>query len=170
MKGNPCWQSQRSDVSSSWPPGLLTSLEGFYSIPHCRSSPSIRFRGWRLATRTVSSLHRLSMWLRSGDCLSNSRTLMCFFLSQSFVALAVCFWLFSCWNTHLCVRVGDEGMRRGITNAGEWALLNNIKQNKQQKLPRKGKPWKLARRGEAGQGRAGQGRTRQTGHDRIPPG
>uniref|UniRef100_A0A6Q2WUJ3 Diacylglycerol kinase n=1 Tax=Esox lucius TaxID=8010 RepID=A0A6Q2WUJ3_ESOLU len=29
---NPCWQSQRSDVSCSWPPGLHTPL--------CRSSPS----------------------------------------------------------------------------------------------------------------------------------
>ncbi len=38
------------------------------------------------------------------------------------------------------IYVSGLGMRRGITNAGEWALLNNIKQNKQQKLPRKGKP------------------------------
>ncbi len=26
---NPCWQSQRSDVSCSWPPDLHTSQEGF---------------------------------------------------------------------------------------------------------------------------------------------
>ncbi|MBN3305872.1 FA13B protein, partial [Amia calva] len=32
-----------------------------------------------------------SMGLRSGDWLGHSRTLMCFFLSHSFVALAVCF-------------------------------------------------------------------------------
>ncbi len=38
--------------------------------------------------------------LRSGDWLGHSRTLMCFFLSHSFVALAVCFGLLSCWNTH----------------------------------------------------------------------
>ncbi len=38
--------------------------------------------------------------LRSGDWLGHSRTLMCFFLSHSFVALAVCFGSLSCWNTH----------------------------------------------------------------------
>ncbi len=37
---NPCWQSQRSDVSCSWPPGLHTSQEGFCPTPLCRSSPS----------------------------------------------------------------------------------------------------------------------------------
>ncbi len=40
------------------------------------------------------------MGLRSGDWLGHSRTLMCFFLSHSFVALAVCFGSLSCWNTH----------------------------------------------------------------------
>ncbi len=40
------------------------------------------------------------MGLRSGDCLDHSRTLMCFFLNHSFVALAVCFGSLSCWNTH----------------------------------------------------------------------
>ncbi len=58
------------------------------------------FRGWPLATRTFSSLHRFSMGLRSGDWLGHSRTLMRFFLSHSFVALAVCFGSLSCWNTH----------------------------------------------------------------------
>ncbi len=29
---NPCWQSQRSDVSCSWPPGLHTSQEDFVSL------------------------------------------------------------------------------------------------------------------------------------------
>ncbi len=88
---NPCWQSQRSDVSCSWPPGFLThsSLQIL--------SKSLRFRGWR-STRTFSSLHRFSMGFRSGDWLGHSRTLMCFFLSHSFVALAVCFGSFSCWN------------------------------------------------------------------------
>ncbi len=37
---NPCWQSQRSEVSCSWPPGLHTSQEGFCPTPLCRSSPS----------------------------------------------------------------------------------------------------------------------------------
>ncbi len=63
-------------------------------------SKSLRFRGWRLATRTFSSLHRFSMGWRSGDWLGHSRTLMCFFLSHSFVALAVCFGSLSSWNTH----------------------------------------------------------------------
>ncbi len=40
------------------------------------------------------------MGLRSGDWLGHSRTLMCFFLSYSFVALAVCFGSLSCWNNH----------------------------------------------------------------------
>ncbi len=62
-------------------------------------SNSLRFRGWRLVTRTVSSLHRSSMGLRSGDWLGHSRTLMCF-LSHSFVALAVCFGSLSCWNIY----------------------------------------------------------------------
>ncbi len=97
---NPCWQSLRSDVSCSWPPGLHIS-GGILS--HSSSqilSKSLRFRGWRLATRTFSSLQRFSMGLRSGDWLGHSRTLMCFFLSHSFVALAVCFGSLSCWNTH----------------------------------------------------------------------
>ncbi len=37
---NPCWQSQRSDVSCSLPPGLHTSQEGFCPTSLCRSSPS----------------------------------------------------------------------------------------------------------------------------------
>ncbi len=37
---NPCWQSQRSDVFSTRPPGLHTSQEGFCPTPLCRSSPS----------------------------------------------------------------------------------------------------------------------------------
>ena len=36
----------------------------------------------------------------SGDWLGHSRTLICFFLSHSFVALAVCFESLSCWKTH----------------------------------------------------------------------
>ncbi len=53
-----------------------------------------------MATRTFSSLHRFFMGLRSGDWLGHSRILMCFFLSHSFVALAMCFGSLSCWNTH----------------------------------------------------------------------
>ncbi len=99
---NPCWQSQRSDVSCSWPPGLHTSQEGLLSHSSLQIlSKSLRFRGWPLATRTFSSLHRFSMGLRSGDWLGHSRTLMCFFLSHSFVSLVVCFGSLSCWNTHL---------------------------------------------------------------------
>ncbi len=40
------------------------------------------------------------MGLRSGDWLGHAKTLMYFFLSHSFVALAVCFGSLSCWNTH----------------------------------------------------------------------
>ncbi len=63
-------------------------------------SKSSRFWGWCLPTRTFSSLHRFSLGWRSGDWLGNSKTLMCFFLSHSFVALAVCFGSLSCWNNH----------------------------------------------------------------------
>ncbi len=97
---NPCWQSQRSDVL----------VVGHQVCTHLRRdlshsslqilSKSLRFWGWRLATQTFSSLHRFSMGLRSGDWLGHSRTLMCFFLSHYFVALAVCFGSLSCWNTH----------------------------------------------------------------------
>ena len=61
---------------------------------------SFRFQSCRLATRSFSSLHRFLMGFRSGDWLGHSRTLMCFFLSHSFVALAVCFGSLSCWKTH----------------------------------------------------------------------
>ena len=40
------------------------------------------------------------MGFRSGDWLGHSRTLLCFSLSHSFVALAVCFESLSCWKTH----------------------------------------------------------------------
>ncbi len=94
-------QSQRSDVSCSWPPGLHTSQEGFCPTPLLQIlSKSLRFRGWCLATQTFSSLHRFSWRLWSGDWLGHCRTLMCFFLSHSFVALAMCFGSLSCWNTH----------------------------------------------------------------------
>ncbi|XP_073493342.1 aspartate dehydrogenase domain-containing protein isoform X2 [Phyllobates terribilis] len=39
------------------------------------------------------------MGLRSEDWLGHSITLLCFFLSHSFVALAVCFGSLSCWKT-----------------------------------------------------------------------
>ena len=62
-------------------------------------SKSLRFQGCCLAT--FSFLHRFSMGFRSGDWLGHSRTLICFFLSLSFVALAVCFGSLSCWKSHL---------------------------------------------------------------------
>ncbi len=71
-------------------------------------SKSLRFPGWRLATRTFSSLHRFSMGWRSGDWLGHSRTLMCFLLSHSFVALAVCFGSLSCWTTHPSVPLAEK--------------------------------------------------------------
>ncbi len=93
----PLWPLQRSDVSCSWPhiSGGILSHSSLQIL-----SESLRFRGWQLATRTFHSLDRLSMGLRSGDWLDHSRTLMCFFLSHSFVALAVCLGSLSCWNTH----------------------------------------------------------------------
>ncbi len=94
---NPYWPLQRSDVSCSWPhiSGGILSHSSLQIL-----SESLRFRGWQLATRTFHSLDRLSMGLRSRDWLDHSKTLMCFFLSHSFVALAVCLGSLSCWNTH----------------------------------------------------------------------
>ena len=59
-------------------------------------SKSLRFRGCCSATRSFSSLHRFLMGFRSGDWLGHYRTLICFFLSHSFVALAVCFGSLGC--------------------------------------------------------------------------
>ncbi len=84
---NPCWRSQRSDVSCSWPAHISGGILSRSSLQIL--SKSLRFRGWRLVTRLFSSFHRLSMGWRSGDWLGHSRTLMCFFLSHSFVALVV---------------------------------------------------------------------------------
>ncbi len=98
---NPCWQSQWPDVSCSLATRFAHISGGI--LPHSSLqilSKLLRFRGWCLATRTFSSLHRFSMGLMSGDWLGHSRTLMCFFLSHSFVVLAVCFGSLSCWNTH----------------------------------------------------------------------
>ncbi len=53
-----------------------------------------------------------------------------------------------------------EGMRRGLNR--RWALLNKIKQNKQQKLPVGGKTGQLARLGRAGQDKARQGKAGQS--------
>ncbi len=98
---NPCWHSQRSDVSCSWATRFAHFSGGILSHSSLQIlSMSLKFRGWRLATRTFSSLHRFSMGFRSGDWLGHSWTLMCFFLSHSFVALAVCFESLSCWKTH----------------------------------------------------------------------
>ncbi len=52
------------------------------------------------------------------------------------------------------VRVGDEGMWRGLTNAGEWDLLNNIKQNSNKNYP-------VEEKQVSWQGLAGQGKTKQ---------
>ncbi len=68
---NPCWQSQRSDVSCSWPPGGILSHSSLQIL-----SKSLRFRGSCLATRTFSSLHRFSMGFRPGDWLGPSRGLI----------------------------------------------------------------------------------------------
>ncbi len=89
---NPCWQSQRSDVSCSWfahISGGILSHSSLQILPK-----SLRFRGWSFVTRTFSSLHRFSMGFKSGDWLGH------FFLRHSFVALAVCFGSLSCRNTH----------------------------------------------------------------------
>ncbi len=96
----PRWQSQRSDLSCSWSAGLHTSQEGFCPTPLCRSSVIMVSKLMFGNFESFSYLHRVSMGLRSGDWLGHSRTLMCFFLTHSFVALALYFGSLSCWNTH----------------------------------------------------------------------
>ncbi len=56
-------------------------------------SKSLRFLDCLLETQSFSAIHIFSMGLRFGDWLG-------FFLSHSFVALAVCFGSLSCWKTH----------------------------------------------------------------------
>ncbi len=67
---NSCWQSQRSDVSCSWLPGLHTSQERFCPTPLCRSSPShlglpsqifYGIKVWTLA-RPLQDLNVLLSW------------------------------------------------------------------------------------------------------------
>ena len=98
---NLCWQAQRSDICCSFSSGLHRSWEGFWSTPLCRSSPNLSGSEavtWQLKASAPSRDFRLGF--RSGDWLGHSRTLICFFLSHSFVALAVCFGSLSCWKTH----------------------------------------------------------------------
>ena len=94
---NLCWQAQRSEFFSRFAQ-ILRGILVHSSLQIL--SKSLSFRGCRLATRSFSSLHRFSMGFRSGDWLGHSRSLLCFFLSHSFVALAVCFGSLSCWKTH----------------------------------------------------------------------
>ncbi len=54
--------------------------------------------GLQRAFLSVSSAQKCSGAGR--DWLGHSKTLMCLFMSHSFVALAMCFGSLSCWNTH----------------------------------------------------------------------
>ncbi len=94
---NPCRQSQRSDISCSWPPGLHTSQDWDF-VPLLFSDPQvIKVSRLMFGSSNLQLLHVFSTGLRYRDWLGHSRTLMCFFLSHSFVALAVCFGSLSCW-------------------------------------------------------------------------
>ena len=96
---NLCWQAQRSGVCCSFSSRFAQILGGILVRSSLQIlSKSLRFGGCRLAARSFSSLHRFSMGFRSGDWLGHSRTLICFFLSHSFVP--VCFGSLSCWKTH----------------------------------------------------------------------
>ncbi len=96
---NPCWQSQRSDVSCSWPQGkVCTHLRrDFVPLPFTDPLQVIKASRLTFGNSNISSLHRFSMGLRSGDWVGHSRISMFFFLIHFFVALAVCFGSFSCW-------------------------------------------------------------------------
>ncbi len=71
---NPCWQSQRSDVSCSWPQ-VCTRLRRDL-VPLLFADHLQVLFAHHLSTRTFSSFRKLSMGLRSGDWLGHSRTLM----------------------------------------------------------------------------------------------
>ncbi len=84
LVAKPLLESQRSDVSCSWfahISGGILSHSSFQIL-----SKSLRFRGWRLVTRTFSSLHRFSMGFKSGDWLGH------FFL-RLFCCLGRVFWI-----------------------------------------------------------------------------
>ncbi len=61
---------------------------------------SLKFYGCSLANGSLSSLRRIIIGLMFGNCLGHFMTLMCFFLSNSFVAWAVCCGLMSYWEAH----------------------------------------------------------------------
>ncbi len=86
-----CWQSQRSDVSYNWSPGLHTSQEGFCPTPLCRSS--LRFWGWCLSTQTFSSLHWFSMGLRAGWLARPLQDLNVLLLEPLLCCLGRVFWV-----------------------------------------------------------------------------
>ncbi len=71
------------------------------TLPSNRSpSSSFRFWGCRPQTRLLSSAHRFSMGLRSGDWLGHSSRLMLLSPNHALMTLAVCLGSLSCWKTN----------------------------------------------------------------------
>ncbi len=97
---NPSCQSQRSDVSCSWPPGLHTSQEGFF--PTLLAEPLQVIKVLRLAYGNSNlqllpqSFYGIKVWRLARP--PQDRNVL--FLSHSFVALALCFGSLSYSNTH----------------------------------------------------------------------
>lgn len=91
IKGaNSWWRAQRWDVSCNWLPGLHRSQRGFLPTRlHRNSLNPFRFF-WLVLGNSALQLPS-QVFCRIKDWLDHLMTLMCFFFSCSFVALAVHF-------------------------------------------------------------------------------
>lgn len=63
-------------------------------------SKSLKLYDCSLPNGSFCSLHRIIIGLMFGNCLGHFMTLMCFCLSYSFVAWAVCYGLLSFWEAN----------------------------------------------------------------------
>ncbi len=91
----PCRQSQRSDVSCSWPPGLHTSQEGFCPTPlQVIMVSRLKFGNSNLQL-PPQIFYGMKVW-RLARLLQDLIVLL---LEPLFCCLAMCFVSFLCWNT-----------------------------------------------------------------------
>ncbi len=63
-------------------------------------SKSLGFEAWCLVNSNLQLPPHMFYGIMSGEWLGHSRTLICFLLSHSFVALAMCFWVIVMLDTH----------------------------------------------------------------------
>ncbi len=89
---NPCWHSQRSSVSCSWSQVCTHLWRGLVSLLFADPLQVIKVLRLTFGNSNLQFPSQTSMRLAG--------PLQDFFLSHSFVALAVCFGSLSCRNTH----------------------------------------------------------------------